>query len=106
MGIIARWTTPSITYKPSAVGIADVDNIFLYLKKNDEDIIFEKSKDDAILSERGFTWFLEQTDTAKLPARRNSYIQIDYTSGTARYTTGLIPYAVTNSGSNKEIKCL
>lgn len=102
MAIIARWTTPSITYKPSAVEIANVDEIFLVIKQNGEEVL-RKDKNDATVSTNGFTWGLEQTDTSKLAPKRISTVQIDYTSGTARYTTIPRQYEITNSAINEVI---
>ena len=97
MNEIARFTTPSITYKPSMVEIANVDEIFLTVKQNGCEIL-RKAKEDAVIDTNGFTWFFEQTDTAKLNSKVLSTVQIDYTSGTARYTTHPKPYGITESG--------
>lgn len=102
MGCIARWTTPSITYKPSAVEIANVDEIYLVIKQGGVEVI-RKDKDAATVSTNGFTWFLEQTDTSLLSAKRVSVVQIDYTSGTARYTTIPRQYEITDSAINEVI---
>ena len=100
MAVIARWTTPSITYKPSAVAIGDVDQIYMVISQNEVEKI-RKSKDDATIGENGFTWGLEQTDTSKLEAKVISYVQFDYLSGTARFTTQPRKYTITNSGINE-----
>ena len=102
MAYIARWTTPSITYKPSAVEIANVDEIYLVISQNGVEVI-RKDKDDATVSENGFTWYLEQTDTALLNSKRISDVQIDYTSGTARYTILPRHYEITDSAINEVI---
>ena len=59
MNEIARWTTPSITYKPEAVEIANVDEIFLVVKQKGREVL-RKGKEDAIVDENGFTWFFTQ----------------------------------------------
>ena len=100
MAVIARWTTPSITYKPSAVDMEYVDQIYMVIKQDDVEKL-RKSKDDATVSEAGFTWGLEQTDTSKLTAKAVSTVQFDYTSGTARYTTIPKRYDITSSAINE-----
>lgn len=102
MNEIARFTTPAITYKPSAVDIEDVDEIFLVVKQGEREIL-RKDKADAVTDENGFIWFFEQTDTAKLNSRFTSDVQIDYTSGTARYTTKPKTYHITESAISEVI---
>ena len=102
MAVIARWTTPSITYKPSAVEVGNVDKIYMVIKQDDVEKI-RKSIDDAIISEAGFTWYLEQTDTSKLAAKVVSAVKFDYTSGSARYTTLPKRYEITDSAINEVI---
>lgn len=102
MNEIARFTTPAITYKPSMVQIGDVDEIFLVIKQNGCEIL-RKAKTDAVIDTNGFTWFFEQTDTAKLNSKVLSTVQIDYTSGTARYTTLPRPYHITESAISEVI---
>ncbi len=103
MSLIARYTTPSITYKPSLVEIAEVDKIFLVVKQNGQEVI-RKDIDDAITDENGFTWYLEQEDTALLDTRVSAVVKIDYLSGTARFTTEPKTYNVTNSGIEEVIR--
>lgn len=100
MNIIARWTTPSITYRPKAVEVANIDEIFLVLKRGDKEII-RKGKDDAVVDENGFTWFFAQEETALLFG--NVYAQVDYISGATRYTTVPKPYTTVNSAINEVI---
>ena len=102
MNEIARWTTPSITYKPSMVEIANVDEIYLVIKQNGQELV-RKDKADAIIDENGFTWFFTQEETSVLSARVNATIQIDYLCGTARYTTVPRPYNITDSAVNEVI---
>lgn len=102
MNKIARFTTPAITYKPSAVDIENVDEIFLVIKQHGCEIL-RKDKTEAVTDSNGFTWFLEQTDTAKLDSRLMSNVQIDYTSGTARYTTEPRAYHITESAISEVI---
>lgn len=83
------------------VDIQDVDEIFLVISQGKE--VIRKSKADATVDSDGFTWFLEQTDTSKLEPSRSAFVQIDYTSGTARYTTTPKQYIATNSAINEVI---
>ena len=100
--VIARWTTPAITYKPSAVNIADVDEIYLVIRQHGSEKI-RKSKADAVIDTNGFTWVFEQSETARLKAFDEIIVKIDYTSGTARYTTNPKKYTITESGINEVI---
>ena len=102
MSEIARYTTPAITYKPSAVEVANVDEIFLVIKQNGLEIL-RKGVDEAIVDTNGFTWFFTQEDTAKLSSKVVSVVQIDYTSGTARYTTVPKRYKISESAINEVI---
>lgn len=100
MNEIARWTTPSITYKPEAVSISDVDEIVLAVKENGKEIL-RKTKVDATVSTSGFTWFFSQEDTSLF--RDSVSIQIDYTYGTARYTIQPRRYRITESAIDEVI---
>lgn len=102
MNEIARFTTPAITYKPSMVEIANVDEIFLVVKQNGREIL-RKDKTDASINANGFTWMFSQTDTSALNSRAISMVQIDYTSGAMRYTTYPKPYNITESAISEVI---
>ena len=102
MSEIARYTTPSITYKPSMVEIANVDEIYLVISQRDAEVI-RKDLDDAIVDENGFTWFLSQEDTSALSSKFTASIQIDYLCGTARYTTKPMPYDISDSAVDEVI---
>ena len=102
MNEIARYTTPSITYKPSMVEISNVDEIYLVIRQKGEERI-RKDINDAIIDENGFTWFFSQEDTAKLNSRLGAAVQIDYLCGTARYTTKPRPYDITESAVDEVI---
>ena len=80
----------------------NVDKIYMIIKQNEVERI-RKDIDDATISEAGFTWYLEQTDTSKLTAKVISTVQFDYLSGTARYTTIPKRYDITNSAINEVI---
>ena len=100
MNEIARWTTPSITYLPEAVEIANIDEIYLVAKQRGKEVL-RKSKDEAIIDENGFTWFFSQEDTSRFHDLIS--IQIDYTSGTARYTIQPRQYKITESAIDEVI---
>ena len=102
MSEIARYTTPSITYQPSMVEIANVDEIYLVIKQKGEERI-RKGIEEAIIDERGFTWFFSQEDTSVLSSTFTAFIQIDYLCGTARYTTKPHPYDITESAVDEVI---
>ena len=100
MNEIARWTTPSITYKPEAVSMENIDEIFLVVKQSGFELL-RKSKAEASESTNGYTWTFEQTETALFsdPVQ----IQIDYKSGATRYTTLPRMYRITDSAINEVI---
>lgn len=84
------------------VEITDVDKIYLVIIQCDKEVL-RKEKADATIDVDGFTWELEQTDTSKLSSARSSFVQFDYTSGSARYTTAPKEYIITNSAINEVI---
>lgn len=103
MAEIARWTTPSVTYKPSMVEMAEVDEIYLIIKQNGINIIV-KDRGDAEETEDGFTWTLAQEESSTLLSRRNAIIQVDYTTETGgRYTTHPKQFEIGDSGINEVI---
>ena len=102
MNEIARWTTPSITFKPSMVEISEVDEIYLVVKQNGQECI-RKSIEDAVIDANGFTWFFTQEETSVLNARLDASVKIDYLCGTARYTTNAVPYDITDSAVDEVI---
>lgn len=100
---IARWTTPSIMYKPSAVEMNTIIEIYLVIKQNGETII-EKAKEDAIESEDGYRWALTQEETALLLRTQSAVIQVDYKCADGmRYTTKPKEFEVKNSAKNEAI---
>ena len=102
-GWVARLTTPAFTYKPSAVDMADVSKIYLVIKQNGVSVI-EKDKDDATVTESGFTWVMSQEETQTLMIERSISVQVDYlTDGGLRYTTVPKFYEVTDSAINEVI---
>lgn len=103
MAQIARWTTPSIYFKPSAVDFSTIAKIFITIKYNDREII-RKGIEEASVSSGRFMWTLTQQETSKLIDKTNVMIQIDYIChDESRYTTNPRKYTVTNSAVNEEI---
>ena len=102
MNGIARYTTPSISFKPRAVDVADVDEIFLVLKQNDKEII-RKSMTDATIVEDTFVWTFSQEETAALDRSVKCTAQIDYKAGVARYTTAPKTFAIMESAIEEVI---
>ena len=103
MNNIARWTTPAITYKPSAVDIEDIDDIFLVIKQNGQEILRKGISDATVSTTTGFLWVFTQEETSLLNSQSVSVVQIDYTSGTARYTTVPRQYRITESAIDEVI---
>lgn len=101
MSGIARWTTPAITFKPSAVEVAEVDEIWLVLSQNGNEVLFKTKEDATISEENGFVWILSQQDTAKFCPGFAVVAQIDYLAGSTRYTVNPVDYGVTNSAKNE-----
>lgn len=103
MGQIARFTTPVVAYKPRAVQIETIEQIYLVLKQGGR-IIVQKGKDEATVTESGFLWTLTQEETSILKRQWNLVVQVDYKTETGmRYTTTPREYAVTDSGLNEVI---
>lgn len=96
MMIIAKYTTPGITYKPSMVEVANIDKIFLVIKQNGCAVI-EKDISDATVAEDMFVWKFTQEESGKLCEKLPTTVQIDYMSGADRYTTNEISCAVVKS---------
>lgn len=103
MAEIARWTTPSVTYKPSMVEMEEVDKIFLVVQQGGANLIV-KDKSEAEETEDGFVWTLTQTESATLLSRRSAIIQVDYTDiAGSRYTTHPKQFEIGDSGINEVI---
>lgn len=94
---IARWTTPSILYKPSEVGVGDVEQIYVTLRQKGE-VVIEKETSSATITDDGFEWDLTQEETSLLDRNCVIEIQVDYTTTDGyRYTT--IPRVLTSMNS-------
>lgn len=103
MGVIARWTTPSILYKPSMVEIENVAEIYLTIKQGGVTVV-TKGYEDADITEDGFLWTLTQEDTSALANRRTATVQVDYkTLDAMRYTTVPKQYEIGDSGIQEVI---
>lgn len=99
---IARWTTPSITYKPSLVDAADIAEIIMEISQGPYAIV--KTLADAILSDGRYYWRLTQEETGGLSTEKNCKLQIDYLSNAGdRYTTQKILISVINSAIDEVI---
>lgn len=99
---IARWTTPSITYKPSLVDAADIAEIIMEISQGPYAIV--KTQADAILSDGRYYWRLTQEETGGLSTEKNCKLQIDYLSNAGdRYTTQKILISVINSAIDEVI---
>ena len=101
MNEIARWTTPSLIYKPSLVDVADVVDICLTVKQLDRSIL-EKGMDEAMVSNDGFVWHFSQEETSALSTIKDAAIKIDYKdSNGERYTTREFKYKISDSGKQE-----
>lgn len=102
MDIIARYTTPTIIYKPKAVDATDIDEIYLTIKQNN--VLIKKSLSDATITDGSFFWTLSQADTKNLSVKYQAILQVDYkTTDSFRYTTVPQKYTVVESGVDKVI---
>ena len=103
MAVIARWTTPSVLYKPSMVEMDNVSEIYLTIKQGGVTVV-TKTLEDADVTEDGFLWTLTQEETSNLAYRRNAIIQVDYkTLDAMRYTTVPKEYMIGDSGIQEVI---
>lgn len=100
---LARWTTPALSYKPASVAAADIDDIFIVIKQNGQEIL-RKSKAESTIDQGRFVWVLTQTETALFDSSNRVTIQIDYTSGSLRYTTRPRVYEIRESAINEVIE--
>ena len=101
---IARWTTPTITFKPQAVEMEDIKEIFLTLSQGGENIITKGINDASQSDEFGFEWTLSQEDASKLCCCKGGFFQVDFLAFNGqRYTTVKRQFTVINSAINEEI---
>lgn len=100
-GEIARWTTPTITYKPSQVEMADITDIKMTIRQNGQ-VVLEKGMEAAQIDENGFAWLLSQEETGLLTQTLLLTVQVDYkTEGGLRYTTVPKTFNVVGSAINE-----
>lgn len=101
MAVIARWTTPAISFKPSMVEPENISEIKCVLTQNGVDLIV-KTLEDATINEGRFIWQLTQEESALLATHRATMLQFDYlaTSG-MRYTTIPQKYDTMNSATDE-----
>lgn len=101
MAELARWTTPSLSFKPSAEEIANIVNVALVIKQ-DAKVILEKDQTEAEISDGMFIWNFSQEETSLLKAYKDSTVKIDYTTISGmRYTTRDVTYNILDSGKQE-----
>ena len=99
---IARYTTPSITYKPSLTAVADIDEIILVVSQGDYSIT--KTLADAVVNDGKYYWDLTQEETGALVKGKKGDIKIDYlTNADKRYTTVKFFFDVSDSATDEVI---
>ena len=101
---IARWTTPSISYKPSANAAENIAEIYLVIKQRDV-ILIKKDQTSATINEEGaFVWEFAQGETSVLEINTPASIKVDYkTNDGKRYTTKIFSTSVSDSAIDEEI---
>ena len=77
--MIARGTTPSLTFTFHTVNVSDIEVAYLTVEQLDENII-EKTKADAMVDpeKRTITWTLTQEETLSLNSRKETNLQLRY----------------------------
>lgn len=100
--VIAKYTTPGITYKPRKVAITDIDKVFLVIRQNGCEVI-TKDIDDATINDGQFIFDFSQEETAKLCVKVPATVQIDYMSGAERYTTNEVACVIVDSAVREVI---
>ena len=102
--LIARWTTPAVTFKPSVATVDQIVEIVMTIKQGGRDVI-RKTLEDATVSDGTYMWSFSQSDSSQLASSRDAFVQIDYkTTDGMRYT--VYPprlFSVVNSADDKEI---
>ena len=76
-GNIARWTTPTVKYKPSQAEVQTIEEIYLAISQGGT-VLIRKGIDEAEKLEDGFSWDFTQEETSLLTNRKAITIQIDY----------------------------
>lgn len=99
----ARWTTPSITYRPSLTPIEEIEKIFLVLSQYGRNKVF-KEKNDASIDDGMFLWKINQEESSLFSHKDPISAQVDYiTSDNVRYTTLPVKFRVINSAVDEVI---
>lgn len=102
MNEIARFTTPSLWYKPEAVDANEINKIFLVLSQAGNEIL-RKDITQAQISDGQFVWVFSQEDTSLFDSRKVAVAKIDYLSGSMRYTTREKQYVISESAIKEVI---
>ena len=101
---IVRWTTPSISFKPSATTANNITEIVLAISQNGANII-KKFLADATIASGTFTWQLTQTESAALTDGIEASVRVDYLTNTGlRYTVRPQKAAVSSSALNEVLE--
>lgn len=100
-GKIARWTTPTIRYKPRSVNMSEISELYLVIKQKGA-VIVQKGLEDASVSEDGYTWLLTQDETGQLEENLLATVQVDgKTEEGVRYTTCEKSFVISGSAINE-----
>ena len=105
MNEIARWTTPTIIYKPSTLETGDISTAVLCVKQTGKTII-EKDLSSATVNAENQTisWKLTQQETGQLADHRECCIGIDWVSNDGtRGRSKVSSYMVVRSGKDEEM---
>lgn len=104
MSSIARWTTPSFSYKPSAVQASDIAEIYLSVKQDGMTVPILKDIDSATVVSGAFVWDLSQAETASINVGSSVKVQVDYkTNSGKRFTTRVHSFSVDDSAVQEVI---
>lgn len=96
--IIARYTTPSFTFTPTAVSAEDITDIRLVIGD------ITKTEADAEIVDGAFVWNFTQAETGQFQSGKTLEVKIDYvTDSGKRYTTERRYASITDSAVNEVI---
>ena len=100
-GQIARWTTPTIRYKPRAAGMSEILEIYMTVKQKGA-VVIQKSLEEASVCEEGYSWLLSQEETGMLTEGLLATVQVDYKTRVGlRYTTHEKSIDISGSARNE-----
>ncbi len=74
---IAKWTTPSIIYRPSTISPSDIRTAVLCVKQHAK-VVIEKDLTTALVEEKQVTWKLTQEETGSLVECKECAIGVDW----------------------------